>query len=258
MIKPKITKSGKVEKIIKIIKNHQQYQKLPVNLQNLHDKVKNDKISKSRKNWKITPSEPSCQPEKGPLTFLKSVQKYAFERESAWSPNHITFECSQTRSACWSARSRDHFWDLFWDHFQITSECWSALSLTHSIFKCASLHLWMLISLESNSLHLQMCKDQFWVCRRSGTTSHCLWIMFECKSAQSLITSHSNMLGFASECDSPQEPNHFAFECAGIHLWMQFSPGAKSLCIQMHWDSPLNCIWMLISSGVKLISQPNV
>ena len=39
-----------MEKIIKIIKNHQQYQKLPVNLQNLHGKVKNDKISKSRKN----------------------------------------------------------------------------------------------------------------------------------------------------------------------------------------------------------------
>ena len=50
MINPKITKSGKVEKNIKIIKNRQQYQKLPFNLQNLHDKVKNDKISKSRKN----------------------------------------------------------------------------------------------------------------------------------------------------------------------------------------------------------------
>ena len=45
-----MTKSGKVEKNIKIIKNCQQYQKLPDNLQNLHDKVKNNKISKSRKN----------------------------------------------------------------------------------------------------------------------------------------------------------------------------------------------------------------
>ena len=48
MIKPKITKSGQVEKNIKIIKNRQQYQKLPDNLQNLHDKVKNNKISKSK------------------------------------------------------------------------------------------------------------------------------------------------------------------------------------------------------------------
>ena len=65
MIKPKITKSGKVEKNIKIIKNLQQYQKLPDNLQNLHDKVKNNKISKSKKKTeKLPPVSPPASQKK--------------------------------------------------------------------------------------------------------------------------------------------------------------------------------------------------
>ena len=202
MIKPKTPKSPKVEKSKKSSKIVNSIKRYQIICKIFMIKSKITKLAKVEKTEKNTPSEPSCQPEKDQWVSWLSTQICAFECESAWSPNHITFECTRTRSACWSALSRDHFRDYFRDHFKrarITSKSHLNADL-----------LWVWLTSHSN------VRGSVWVCRqvcwRSGTTPHCLWIAFECKSAQSLIC--------------------FAFKRAGICLWMQFSPGAKPLRIQ--------------------------
>ena len=212
MIKPKITKSGKVEKIIKIIKNHQQYQKLPDNLQNLHDKVKNNKISKSRKNWKITPSEPSCQPEKGPLTFLNFHWKVRiWTRICLESKSHHVRMCTDVISMLVSMEPRP-----------------LPTPLPRSLQRCKKEplnHIWI-----PNQFTFKCARISFECAGKCAEGLELLHIASESRLNANLLrvrsTSHSNTLGFTSECDSPKEPSHFAFkrarivsECASLHGW---------------------------------------
>ena len=129
-----------------------------------------------------TPSEPSCQPENGLLTFHSRTCKIVSECEPAQRPNHFTFE----RARMWptaeqlgaknTSRSKAQGW---------ASERWFARSPKHFTFECAAIHVWMSISLEPKLLHL-------WIC----------WWTSE----------------ITSECESTQESTHFAFECAKLSL----------------------------------------
>ena len=223
-----------------------------------------------------TPSEPSCQPENGLLTFHSRTCKIASEREPAQRPNHFTFKSARTRptaerlGAKTTSRSKAQ---------GCASECWFARSPKHFTFERAAIHVWMPISSEPKLLYLWICwwtseiTSEFQIISHSnvqGSVLHVqasvlkVWNYFTFKCAilllnrvrmqicsesdllriqmrwasplnailpRSQTTLHSNALGFASERDSPQEPNHFAFKCAGLRLWMWFSPGAKSLRI---------------------------
>ena len=145
------------------------------------------------------------------------------------------------------------------------TDCWATWSQDHFTFKGTRMHVWMLICLEPKTLHVWMRSDPCLNANLLGAQTASplnvpmniwnhlwMWIYSEVNS----LCLRMRKIEF--ECDSPQEPHHFAFKRAGIRLWMRFSLGAKSLCIQTHWDSCLDCICMLISSGVKPTSQPNV
>ena len=114
-----------MEKIIKIIKNHQQYQKLPVNLQNLHDKVKMTKIAKVEKTEKLPPvsllparKRTTDFPEKCAENTRSNVNLLGVQITSRSNAHGRDWHAGQLRS-------RDHFRDLFQDHFE------GALSKSH-------------------------------------------------------------------------------------------------------------------------------
>ena len=181
------------------------------------------KLAKVEKNWKITPSELSCQPEKGQLTFLNFHWKV---RIWTWicleSKSHHVQTCTDTIGMLVSSEPRPLPTPLPRSLWRCKKEPLNHIWIPNQFtFKCAR------ISFECAGkcaeglelLHLQVCKI--------ASESHLNANMLRVWSA-----SHSNVLGFASECDSPQEPNHFAFKRAGIHVWIAsecWSPQGSNL-----------------------------
>ena len=96
MIKTKIPKSLKVAKTTKIIRNTQIIKSIKnyqVICKIFMIQPKSPKVEKLQN----TPSEPSCQPENGLLTFHSRTCKIMSEHEPARRPNHFTFKCARTQ-----------------------------------------------------------------------------------------------------------------------------------------------------------------
>ena len=219
----------------------------------VNNKVKFSKIIKSIENgtliWKIFMIQPKSpkvgKTAKYPQWALQPARRWTSTQERAKSRSNANLLRAQITSRS-NAHGRDrHAGQL---GAETTSETTSEITL--NVQGSRPNHIWMLICSESDSLHIQVCKDQF-ECWRSGTTlplnrvrmqicseSDLLCIRTRWASPlnailpRSQITLHSNALGFASECDSPQEPNHFAFKRVGIHVWIAsecWSPQGSNL-----------------------------